>query len=127
MQALNAGVVIAIVRRYRGYETSPRTATQTLCLVYILLNGVFLQQLSGKRINTRLRDFFSYAFKKPSCLLAILLSVFSSPPISFKFLSFSSMAPKRRSTLLIVHGSNAILVPTERHTWSAHPILKDYF
>lgn len=41
--------------------------------------------------------------------------------------SFSSMAPKKRPTLPTVHGFNAIHVPTERCTWSAHPIMKEYF
>lgn len=37
------------------------------------------------------------------------------------------MAHKRKMALLTLHESNAVLMPTERHIWSKHPIAQVAF
>lgn len=97
--------------------------------VRIPLSGI---HCSEKRINTKLGNLSSLCFQTillPFCYLALcalcvlLLLSFKFFRNFFLFLNGS----QERSTILTVHSSNAIPVPIERHTWSAHPIVKDYF
>lgn len=37
------------------------------------------------------------------------------------------MAPKKKLAFLTISGSNAVPVPTPRHAWPEHPIVKDSF
>lgn len=37
------------------------------------------------------------------------------------------MIPKRMIALLTIPSSNSVLIPTKRHTWMEHPVVKDLF
>lgn len=109
-----------------------RNVTRTIAVARSTLFAFSLVErlltLSRENINTGLRIIF------PSTLLKNLLT--SLLPYSLHLLKlqlsssnllFPTMAPKRKSTILTVHGSYVVSVPTSRHPWSGNPMVKDYF